>query len=273
MSFVNAAPDRLVAAARNLAGIGSTLSASNATAAAPTLAVSAAASDQVSAAVAAFFSGHAQGYQTLSAQAAKFHNDFVQALSAGANSYASAESANAAPLQQLLNAAPESAGNGEAVKAIAEAPAASPVTPYAAGPPRAGNAIPRSGTAAAPVGSAETRGAGTGSSTETPTPGGNCGSGGVLLRPGALSQPAIWSAGAAKAGASGGLLSRLNEADGGGDRAVGVGRLSVGTRNGVWLDGIRGAGLATGENETSALHRGGGAGGSGGVPSGARGGS
>lgn len=91
MSFVNAAPDRLVAAARNLAGIGSTLSASNATAAVPTLAVSAAASDQVSAAVAAFFSGHAQGYQTLSAQAAKFHTEFVQALSAGANSYASAE--------------------------------------------------------------------------------------------------------------------------------------------------------------------------------------
>lgn len=269
MSFVNAAPDRLVAAARNLAGIGSTLSASNATAAAPTLAVSAAASDQVSAAVAAFFSGHAQGYQTLSAQAAKFHNEFVQALSADANSYAAAESANASPLQQLFNAASDttSQGNGEAVKA-AGPPSAGTGVPCGAGAPRGGTANQRSGAAGAPVGAAGSKGAGTGSSTEGGAPGGNCGSGGVLLRPGGVSQPVSWTAGAAKTGASGGLLSRLVDGEGGSDRSGGVGRVGVGTRNGVWLDGIRGAGAATGAHGSSPVQRGLGAGGNGGPSSG-----
>lgn len=269
MSFVNAAPDRLVAAARNLAGIGSTLSASNATAAAPTLAVSAAASDQVSAAVAAFFSGHAQGYQTLSAQAAKFHNEFVQALSADANSYASAESANASPLQQLINAAPDtnSQGNGEAVKA-AGPPSPGTGVPYGAGAPRGGTANQRSGAAVAPVGDAGAKGAGTNSSTEGGANGGNCGSGGVLLRPGGVSQPVSWSAGAAKTGASGGLLSRLIEGEGGSDRAGGLARVGVGMRNGVWLDGMRGAGAATSANGPSAVQRGLSAGGSGGALSG-----
>src|ERR1700677_3531075 len=47
------------------------------------------------------FNVHAQGYQALSAQAAAFHAEFVQALTAGAGSYASAEAANASPLQAV----------------------------------------------------------------------------------------------------------------------------------------------------------------------------
>jgi PE family len=104
MSFVRAVPELLGTSARQLAGIGSMLSTSNAVAAAPTVAVSAAAGDQVSAAVAAFFNGHGQGYQKISAQAADFHGQFVQSLNAGANTYALAEAGNASPLQQQLNA-------------------------------------------------------------------------------------------------------------------------------------------------------------------------
>lgn len=276
MSFVNAAPDRLMAAARNLAGIGSTLNASNAAAAAPTLAVSAAASDQVSAAVAAFFSGHAQGYQKLSAEVARFHGDFVQALNADADTYASAESANASQLRQLTNAAPDAPalGTGETVKAVSGPPAAPSGVAYEPGGVR--TASPRTRTAAGPVGGAAPKGPGTGSSTESVTPSGNCGSGGILLRTAPLSEPAVgWSGSTAKAGASGGLLSRLVDAEGVNDRS------STGARNGVWLDGIRGAGLtnganganganaANGANGRGVVQRGFGAGGSGGLAAGA----
>ncbi len=51
--------------------------------------------------MAALFGAHAQEYQRLSAQAAGFHAQFVQALNAGVNSYASAEAANASPLQAV----------------------------------------------------------------------------------------------------------------------------------------------------------------------------
>ncbi len=69
MSFVIAAPDLLVAAAADVAGIGSSITAANAAAALPTTALVAAAEDEVSAAIAALFSGHAQEYQALGAQA------------------------------------------------------------------------------------------------------------------------------------------------------------------------------------------------------------
>ena len=74
MSFVIAAPEMMTSAATDLAGIGSTLSAANAAAAAPTTGIVAAASDEVSAAIAALFSWHGQAYQALSAQAAALHN-------------------------------------------------------------------------------------------------------------------------------------------------------------------------------------------------------
>ncbi|EUA88749.1 PE family protein [Mycobacterium ulcerans str. Harvey] len=50
------------------------------------------------------FDGHAQAYQLIGAQAAEFHERFVRAMAAGAASYATAEAANASPLQAALDA-------------------------------------------------------------------------------------------------------------------------------------------------------------------------
>ncbi|WP_459797714.1 PE family protein, partial [Mycobacterium riyadhense] len=55
MSFVNVVPELVAAAAADLAAIGSKLTAVNAAAEGPTTALTAAASDEVSAAVAALF--------------------------------------------------------------------------------------------------------------------------------------------------------------------------------------------------------------------------
>ena len=103
MSFVIAAPEALVAAASDLAGIGTTLSTANAAAAAPTTRLLAAGADEVSSAIASLFSSYAQDFQALSTRVAAFHDQFVQALNAGAGWYASAEAVNVQ--QTLLNAA------------------------------------------------------------------------------------------------------------------------------------------------------------------------
>ncbi|PJE18374.1 MAG: PE family protein [Mycobacterium sp.] len=100
MSYVFASPEWVAAAASDLASIGSTINSASAAAAAPTSAVMAAGADDVSAVIAALFGAHAQAYQQLSAQAAMFHEQFVQLMSAGANLYAGAEAANATPMQQ-----------------------------------------------------------------------------------------------------------------------------------------------------------------------------
>ncbi|GAB7143971.1 hypothetical protein LRC484719_25620 [Mycobacterium riyadhense] len=94
MSFVVAAPEILSAAATDLANIGSSISAANAAALAPTTGVLAAGADEVSAAIAVLFGSHAQAYQALSAQAAAFHAQFVQTMASGTGGYASAEAAN-----------------------------------------------------------------------------------------------------------------------------------------------------------------------------------
>ena len=87
------------AAASDLANIGSTISETNAAAALPTASVLAAGSDEVSAAIASVFGAHAQAYQALSAQAASFHQQFVQLMNGAAAQYVSVEAANASPLQ------------------------------------------------------------------------------------------------------------------------------------------------------------------------------
>jgi hypothetical protein len=99
MSSVIAAPELLAAAATDLAAIGSTVSAAHMAAAPTTVAVIPAAADEVSASIAHVFSVHAQDFQGLAGQAAAFHEQFVQNLTAGAGSYASTEAANAAVLQ------------------------------------------------------------------------------------------------------------------------------------------------------------------------------
>ncbi|MEK0497405.1 PE family protein, partial [Mycobacterium ulcerans] len=108
MSFVVAAPEMVQAAASDIASIGSTINMANVEATAPTTAVLAAGADEVSAVIAALFAAHGQAYQTLSAQAAQFHDQFVAAMTSAAGAYSGAEAANVSPLQSLLDAA-----NGE----------------------------------------------------------------------------------------------------------------------------------------------------------------
>ena len=105
MSSVIAAPDLITTAATDLANIGSTIRAADAAAGSSTTGVLAAAEDEVSAAIAAFFSAHGQGFQALSAQAAAFHDQFVQALNGAGRAYAAAEAANASPLQGVVQGA------------------------------------------------------------------------------------------------------------------------------------------------------------------------
>ena len=96
MSLVIAMPDVMASAATDLANIGSTISEANTAAVLPTTNVLTAGADEVSAAVAAVFGSHALDFQALSAQASAFHQQFVQALHAGAGTYAGTEAANAA---------------------------------------------------------------------------------------------------------------------------------------------------------------------------------
>src|ERR1700761_3090503 len=96
MSFVSTQPAELTAAADNLQGVGSTMLAQNAAAAAPTTGVLPAAADEVSALTAAQFATHAEMYQVVSAQAAAIHEMFVTTLGLSAGSYAATEAANAA---------------------------------------------------------------------------------------------------------------------------------------------------------------------------------
>lgn len=99
MSYVKAAPELLEAASADLAGIGSTLSTTNAQAAAPTISVPPPGADGVSTALSALFGSHGQAYQQLSAQAKTYHDQFVQLLQAGARSYSTVDVANQASLQ------------------------------------------------------------------------------------------------------------------------------------------------------------------------------
>jgi hypothetical protein len=96
MSFVCTQPTELTAAAENLQGIGSSLTAQNSAVAAPITGVLPAAADEVSALTAAQFATHGQMYQAVSAQAAAIHEMFVNTLGASAGSYAATEAANAA---------------------------------------------------------------------------------------------------------------------------------------------------------------------------------
>ncbi|HLR97982.1 MAG TPA: PE family protein [Mycolicibacillus parakoreensis] len=98
MSFITTDPALLAAAAGDLDGIGATVAAGNAAAAAPTTAVAPAAADEVSALTAARFTAHARLYQEISAQAAAVHEMMVATLRANAGAYAGAEAANAAAI-------------------------------------------------------------------------------------------------------------------------------------------------------------------------------
>jgi hypothetical protein len=99
MSNVVAAPETMAAAATDLDSVGSMISEAHTTAAPPTVALVPAAADEVSAATAKLFGGYAQEFHAVSAQAAAFHEQFVEHLRTSAGSYAGAEAANVASLQ------------------------------------------------------------------------------------------------------------------------------------------------------------------------------
>ncbi|MGA7052417.1 MAG: PE-PPE domain-containing protein [Mycobacterium sp.] len=107
MAYVIAAPDVLVAAARDLAGVGSEIRVVTDSAAAATRQLLPAAADEVSTQIAALFAGYADEYRAVCAQAAVFHETFVRALETDAASYVSAEAANAGLMQAVdaVNAA------------------------------------------------------------------------------------------------------------------------------------------------------------------------
>lgn len=112
MSFVLAAPDTLVTAASDLAGLGSSIGSANAVAAPPTTGLLSAAADEVSTQIAALFSDHANQYQQLSARAAAFHAQFVQALGQGASAYTAAESNAVQALTSAVSGVNAAANSG-----------------------------------------------------------------------------------------------------------------------------------------------------------------
>lgn len=99
MSFVVAATEAVATAAQDLSSIGSTIDAAGAVAGASTRGELAAAADQVSLAIGQVFAEHAEAYQSVRAQIADFHEQFVQAVSASGQAYATAEADNARPMQ------------------------------------------------------------------------------------------------------------------------------------------------------------------------------
>lgn len=106
MSFLTAIPEELLAAAAQLEGIGNSLTAQNAGAAAPTTAIAPAAADQVSALQAGIFSAYGGLYQQIAAEAQAMQQQFVSTLGLSSGTYAQTESANVAattPAQDFAN--------------------------------------------------------------------------------------------------------------------------------------------------------------------------
>jgi hypothetical protein len=95
MSFLTTIPEELLAAAAQLAGIGTSLTAQNAGAAAPTTAIAPAAADPVSALQAGIFSTYGTYYQQLAAEAQAIQQQFVQTLGLSSGTYTATEAANA----------------------------------------------------------------------------------------------------------------------------------------------------------------------------------
>ncbi|KZS78754.1 PE family protein [Mycobacterium kansasii] len=96
MSFLQILPEELTAAGTQLGALGSSLTAQNAAAAAPTTAIAPAALDEVSALQAALFTAYGTLYQQVSAEAAAMHDMFVNTLGFSAGTYGATESLNSA---------------------------------------------------------------------------------------------------------------------------------------------------------------------------------
>ncbi|MGH3961399.1 PPE family protein, SVP subgroup [Mycobacterium sp.] len=94
MAFVTVVSEALPAAASQLEGIGSAMTAQSAATAAPTTGVIPAAADQVSTLQAMLFSSYGSLYQQISAQATAIHEMFVNTLATSGASYGTTEAAN-----------------------------------------------------------------------------------------------------------------------------------------------------------------------------------
>src|SRR5437868_1815543 len=111
MTYVYVSPVIVASVTANIDGIGAALARSNAAAAGPTTAVTAAAADEVSAAIASLFSRHGAQYQALAGRVAAFHDQFTRNLAAGAAAYAGAEAANVGQLVSWTLQSPAAAVN------------------------------------------------------------------------------------------------------------------------------------------------------------------
>jgi hypothetical protein len=96
MSFVTTRPESLDYAAGKLEGIGTSLAAQNAAAAASTTGVAPAAADEVSALQATQFNAYGNLYQQISAEATAINQAFVQMLGLSGDSYGTTEATNSA---------------------------------------------------------------------------------------------------------------------------------------------------------------------------------
>lgn len=106
MSFLTAIPEELLAAAAQLEGIGNSLTAQNAGAAAPTTAIAPAAADQVSTLQATIFATYGSIYQQIAAEAQAIQQQFVSTLGLSSGTYTSTEAANVAaatPVDNLIS--------------------------------------------------------------------------------------------------------------------------------------------------------------------------
>lgn len=103
MSFLKTVPEELTAAAAQLGTIGSSMSAQNAAATAPTTVIAPAALDEVSALQAALFTAYGTYYQRVSADAQAMHDMFVNTLGASAGTYGATENLNSAAAASPLD--------------------------------------------------------------------------------------------------------------------------------------------------------------------------
>ena len=81
----------MLAAAADVADVGSAINDATAAAAGPTTGVLEAAADEVSASAAAWFNSYAREYQALVRQAGRFHDEFARLLATAGTAYAGAE--------------------------------------------------------------------------------------------------------------------------------------------------------------------------------------
>jgi broad specificity phosphatase PhoE len=224
MSGLLVMPEILDMAATDLTQIGSAVGANNLAAAIPTTQLTAAAADEVSAAIAVVFGAHAKEFQAEAALAAAYHEQFVHELAAAAASYAGAEATVNTMLQGVVTAVNTAASNGfqtfvyGPIHATGEAWISSPIglalDPIINAPTEAllgrglvDNGAP--GTAASPNGGAGgllfgDGGAGYSPTTGTAVTGGNGGSAGLIGNGGAGG--AGFGGGAGGVGGNGGGL-------------------------------------------------------------------